>query len=46
MAAGVKLEAKQQQAEQARFNRLVNELTSLAEPLYNGHLGDRGKWPL
>ena len=34
MAAGAKLEARQQQAEQERFNRLVNELTTV-EPLYN-----------
>ena len=45
MAACAKLETRQQQAEQARFNRLVNELTTV-EPLYNGNLGDRGKWPL
>ena len=29
MAAGAKLEARQQQAEQARFNQLVNELTTV-----------------
>ena len=40
MAAGAKLEAKQQQAEQARFNRLVNELTTV-EPLQRPPWGQR-----
>ena len=40
MAAGAKLEARQQQAEQARFNRLVNELTTV-EPLQRPPWGQR-----